>query len=378
MLWDDKTRAEKVLEHMIRITPAKVKGAHDAQMVIVSGKAYIVYEANDIQPGENPSWPYNYAAMSIVDINNMRILSSGAFAKSASKFENAQLKTGSCFVPRVLQKDERTLRVFFASTEPGVRQTETWYIDYNLETQAFCNRIHRLMLETKLGIFPMEPKYFYAQAKLEGFSKAEKDDGMYLFDIGKKFDGKQYVALNNFPGQQNALGIFNKAMDTVSVLGNYNEPQCEGLSESAIQRTPDGKWLAIVRNDWNNKNYRFSYSVDGHCWSPAEEWPLVQNGSNSKPIFEQFGGVYYLGWQEKPDRTRFNIDLSADLIHWKRAYSFNDAQFSLQYPSLYAYNGIIYICATHGKVGPSGDFRDAIMFGKLTSIEDGQRILNDL
>ena len=60
-------RAQAVQENMIRVTADCVRGAHDAQTVIARNKAYIVYEANDVRPGENPAWPDNYAAMSILD-----------------------------------------------------------------------------------------------------------------------------------------------------------------------------------------------------------------------------------------------------------------------------------------------------------------------
>jgi len=38
----------------------EVKGAHDAEFVIVDGKAYILGMANDVQPSENPEWPFIY------------------------------------------------------------------------------------------------------------------------------------------------------------------------------------------------------------------------------------------------------------------------------------------------------------------------------
>lgn len=378
MYWNPKVRAQEILARMTRVTADNVKGAHDAQMVIAGGKAYIVYEANDVRPGESGEWPYVYSAMSIVDIRENKLLSVLEVARSGQVYTNETLKPGACFVPRILIKDPTTLRVFFASMEPGVRQDETWYIDFDLKTETFSSCIYRLKLETKLGVFLMEPRHFYAQARLDGFTKKERDNAMYLFDIGKQFDGHTYVALNNFGGKQNALGVFNEALDTVRVIGNFNEPQSEGLSESAVNRMPDGSWIAIVRNDSNNKNYRFTRSSDGVSWTPAEEWPIVQNGSNSKPLLDRFGGVYYLGWQEKPDRTRFNIDVSIDFVHWTRAYSFDNAEFSLQYPSLCEADGNIYICGTHGAVGSGGECRDSIWFTRLNTLEEGRELCSEI
>ena len=69
------------------------------------------------------------------------------------------------------------------------------------------------------------------------------------------------------------------------------------LSESAVNRLPDGTWMAICRNDAGNYHFTTSrgrQDVDAR----AREMPFVPNGLNSKPTFDRFGDVYYLGWQE--------------------------------------------------------------------------------
>ena len=376
-MWDAKQKAAEVLRHMIPVTEKRVKGAHDAQMVIARGKAYIVYEANDVRAGENGEWPFVYCAMSVMDVAQNRLLRVEEIARPGKAFANVTLKTGACFVPRILQKDEDTLRVFFVSMEPGVRQAEMWYVDYHMAEEAFDSRIYPVMLKTKAGTLPMTPHHFWQQAHEEGFNKREPDSGLYLFDVDKPIGGRRYVALNNFLAQQNALGVFNDALDTVELLGNFNEPQTDGLSESAVHMTPEGEWLAIIRCDNGNQNYRFATSPDGRVWSPGAEKPAVQNGSNSKPILEKFGGVYFMGWQEKPFRTRFNIDLSADAKNWVRAFSFDDEEFSLQYPDLYLWEGTVYICGTHGRVGGGPDGRDSIWFGPLAAVEEAQKLVAD-
>jgi hypothetical protein len=62
-----------------------------------------------------------------------------------------------------------------------------------------------------------------------------------------------------------------------------------------VNKLPDGTWMAICRND--KGNYHFTTSADGKKWSVGTEMPIVK-GSNSKPTFDKFGGVYYLGWQD--------------------------------------------------------------------------------
>lgn len=370
MAWDPVRKAAQVLDGMIKVTSPQVRGAHDSQMVIVRGRAYIVYEANDVRPGESGDWPFVYCAMSAVDVREKKLLDVIGIARPGQRFANAALKPGACFVPRILIKDASTLRVFFVSMEPGVRQAETYYRDFSLDTGVFEDSIYPMHLETCLGSFPMEPRHFHAQARAQGFTRPESDSCMYMFDIDKTFDGVRYVALNNFDTKQNALGMFNDELDTVTVIGNYNEPESALLSESAISRLPDGRWIALIRSDAPPHNSMFAVSENGKDWSAAEEQPVVTDGSNSKPIIEHIAGAYLLGWQQQPYRTRFNIDVSPDFISWKRAFAFDNAEFSLQYPSLYEYEGMVYICGTHGSVGISGDQRDSIWFGALAEASE--------
>lgn len=98
--------------------------------------------------------------------------------------------------------------------------------------------------------------------------------------------------------------------------------------------------------------------------TPAEPRAHVPNGTNSKPVFERFGGVYYLGWQEAGEGYRriFNIDVSRDGKTWERKYRF-ESEKSFQYPSLHEHKGSICLTVTQGVSDPSG--KELIMFGKL-------------
>jgi hypothetical protein len=47
-----KLAGDQVMQGLINVCAPQVKGAHDADFVIIDGKAYIVYMANDQKPGE--------------------------------------------------------------------------------------------------------------------------------------------------------------------------------------------------------------------------------------------------------------------------------------------------------------------------------------
>ncbi len=360
--WNPKQAGDKVLKQLVKVTATQVKGAHDAEMVLDGDRAFIVAEVNDIKTGEGAGWPFIYVAMSIVNIKTLEVEKIIPVAKSEQVFDNEELPSGACFVPRIIQKNGRSLRCYFFSENPGVRQSQGWYIDFDLKKQVFENRIHRIKIKTADGVFDMQPRYFHADAAKCGLTKEAKDYGFYIFDSFKVFDKKTYVTLNNYPGKQNALAVLNKDLKTFEIIGHYNEPQDLELSESSVNRLPDGTWMAICRQDGGNKNYLFMTSTDGKKWTKGEYRDFVTNGSNSKPTFDKFNGIYYLGWQESTkingiDRSVFNIDISSDGLIWERKYRF-ETEESFQYPSFHQQKGAIWLVATQGA-------KNRIMFGKL-------------
>ncbi len=365
--WNAKAAADTVLAGLFKVSAPEVKGAHDAEFVMVGDRAYVVYEANDVQPGEAANWPFVYAALAVVNAKTRVVERHLPIARSGQAFANETLPAGACFVPRILQLNDRTLRCYFASESPGQRQSVTWFIDFDLERQAFANHIHRAKLTTAAGVGDMTPQRFHADAAALGFPREPKDFGLYVFDSFKVFDGKTYVALNNYPGGQNALAVLNAERDTFEVLGHYNEPAAFKLTESAVNRLPDGTWLAICRQEGGNRNYTFTTSPDGRRWSTNAFRALVPNGASSKPTFDRFNGLYYLGWQEATkvadvSRSVFNIEVSRDGVNWERKYRFETVK-SFQYPAFHQHAGAIYLIATQGDTDASR--KERIMFGRL-------------
>lgn len=372
MAWsaeEDPTQAgNRVMRGLINVTGPEVKGAHDAEFVILGQRAYIVFMANDVQPGENAEWPFVYCTLSVVDLPTMKVVKRIPMAKGGQAFKNASLPEGACFVPRIIQKDRHTVRTFFASEAPGQREAQSYYLDFDTRKLTFSTRLGKLKIRTRAGLFPMQPKRFHEDAvAAHGFRREPKDFGLYTIDSFKEFDGQTYVAMNNYPGGQNGLALLNKQRDTFTVVGHYNPSGPEKLTESAVNRLPDGTWLAICRQDGGTANYMFSTSPDGRTWSAPAYRNTVPNGGSSKPNFEKFNGTYYLGWQESTrvngvSRSVFNIDVSTDGVQWKRKYRFATEK-SFQYASFHQHAGTIYLTVTQGDSSPSR--KERILFGKL-------------
>jgi hypothetical protein len=365
--WDAKTAGDKVMAGLIKVSGPEVKGAHDSHLAIVGDRAFVVAEANDRQAGEAANWPFIYATLSIVDLRNDRLLDVMTIARSEQAFANETLPVGACFVPRVKQVGPQTLRCWFASEQPGKRQSQTYYRDLDLRTMTFEAEIHRMKLTTRDGTFDLQPKPLYDDAAKQGFKRKPVDAGLYMFDNFKEFDGRTYIAINNYLGAQQALCTMNATADTLTIVGHFNGPGEPALTEPAVHRLPDGTWLAICRKENGDRNYWFAESKDGKTWTTGGEKDFVKNGAASKPTFDKFNGLYYLGWQErsqidKVGRSVFNIDVSTDGKHWERKYRFETTK-SFQYPTFIEANGQIWLCATQGDTDPSR--KERIMFGRL-------------
>src|SRR6185295_16537337 len=178
---------DEVMERLVNTSAPRVKGAHDAEFVCVGERAFIVTEANDRKAGESAGWPFIYVTLSVVSLKTLALEKVIDFARGEQAFENETLPVGACFVPRIIQKDAKTLRCYFTSEEPGKRQSQMWYIDFDLERMAFENRIFKTKLKTAAGTFDMQPQYFHADAAAQGFKRPAKDAGLFIFDSFKMF-----------------------------------------------------------------------------------------------------------------------------------------------------------------------------------------------
>ncbi|MCG6186650.1 sialidase family protein [Maribellus maritimus] len=362
--WDPYAAGDKVIADLIKVTSSRVKGAHDAEFTCIGNKAYVVAEVNDSIPGEASGWPFIYTSLSVINLEKLEVEKIIPMARGGQIFENDSLPIGACFVPRIIQKDDKTLRCYFTST-PINRYSQIWFIDFDIKSETFKNRIFRAKLKTKRGIFDMQSQYFHEDSTVKPTS------GFYIFDSFKEFNGKTYAALNNYGAKQNGLSVLNETLDTFQLLGYYKNSKELSLSESAVNCLPDGKWTAICRRDgtkWSDVNYFMLTSNDGENWSQRELFDFIVDGTNSKPTFDKFKGIYYLGWQAKTEingkevsRCLFNVDVSRDGKNWERKYSFKTDK-TFQYPTFHEHKGNIWLSVTQGDIEHG---KKKIMFGKL-------------
>ncbi|MBQ8835970.1 MAG: hypothetical protein IJ002_00505 [Clostridia bacterium] len=355
-----KAAADAVMaENMIKISTDAMKGTHDAQYVFVDNKAYVVYEANDVKAGDLGTDPAEYCTLVIVDLETFEVESVEKFAYSQQVYANETLPVGSCFVPRVIHKDEETLRMFFASQYTD-RQAITYYVDYDIASGSFDKNVYRLNLKTADGTVEFTPEAYIELFRAEGRECKDATRGAYLFDIFDIGDTK-YIALNLFNGGLNSLAKFNDTYDCIEIIGNIGSMTDSVLTtENGIMQLKDGTWMAILRNERGDYNYLFSYSKDGTNWTTPAAEDFVKHGTNSKPILAKFGDYYIMGYNEYT-RGLFHIAYSFDAKNWKTIYSFY-APTTFQYPEFDLCNGQMYFSVTMGN-------KEEIWYGKLPICE---------
>jgi hypothetical protein len=166
--------------------------------------------------------------------------------------------------------------------------------------------------------------------------------------VARDSDGSRVVAELGRDFSPGAFGIFNEAE-----LG-------------AGAEVPLGPRTAhVVRSEIHNRDQNLAGLE--LCQEDVTYDTVCALGAASKPTFDKFHGVYYLGWQErtqidKVSRSVFNIDVSTDGKHWERKYRFETTK-SFQYPTFVESNGQVWLSVTQGDSDPSR--KERIMFGRL-------------
>ena len=68
--WNAKRAGDEVLSKMIKVSAPQVKGAHDADLVLVGERAFIVEHDNDIKPGHGAG-KAQYCVLTYVNVKTM-------------------------------------------------------------------------------------------------------------------------------------------------------------------------------------------------------------------------------------------------------------------------------------------------------------------
>jgi hypothetical protein len=237
--WDAKAAGDKVMAGLIKVSGPAVKGAHDSHLVIVGERAYVVAEANDRQGGEAADLalrlrPPFRSSTSATE----RLLDVMTIARSEQAFANETLPVRRRASSRASVRSVRRALAACRFASEAARQTprsQTYYRDLDLGTMTFEPEIHRMKIRTADGVFDLQPQHLHADAAKQGFLRKPSDAGLYLFDNFKDFDGRTFIAINNYLGAQQALCTLNATADTLEIVGHFNGPGGPSLTEPGGQ-----------------------------------------------------------------------------------------------------------------------------------------------
>ncbi|MBQ9428824.1 MAG: hypothetical protein IJU41_04685 [Clostridia bacterium] len=355
-----KAAGDAVMRNMLRVSSEEMKGTHDADYVFANGKAYIVYEANNEKPGDPGTYEKEYCALAIVDLATFTVDSIEKFAYGEQVYSNITMLKGSAYVPRVIRKDEDTLRFFFSNNAADGSSGYLYFVDYDLATGVFGNTATRLKIMTPGGAVDFTAETYAALFRADGHICDDSTIGHFLFDIFDVGDTK-YIALNNFRGAQNSLAKFNETYDCIEIVGNIGgATDAYRTTESGIIQCKDGSWMSILRDHVGDKRYSFSYSEDGRTWTEPAHQSFMPTGYTAKPTLDRFGDYYFMGYNDL-SRGLFHLAYSLDALHWTTLFSFHSPT-TFQYPRFDIYDGQMYFSATTGE-------KEKIFFGKLPIYE---------
>lgn len=366
---DPRADGDRVLAGLRRVTAPEVRGAHDADLLLADGVAWIACEANDQRLGERPDWPDVYVTVAAVRLADGRVLHRTRVAAGGED----GLPPGACFVPRLARLPDGALRCFFANEEPGRRQSQTWFRDLDPRDGRVLGPARPAILATRDGDGPMTPLRLHEHGLAAGRMRGSSDFGLYLVDGIKRIAGRDLTMLNSFAAGQLALAEVDVAAGRFAVIANVPDAGLR-LDEAAVERMPDGSWLLVARNEDGDGNYRFARSPDGRTWPVPEPWPLVPDGIPSRPTLDRFGDVWCLGWNsaERVDganRSTFHLDISRDGRLWHRRFTCASRD-SFQYPVFRSDGRDIWLAVTQGPISDDGHSgKERIMFGRLCAVD---------
>ncbi|MFM7836854.1 MAG: hypothetical protein ACKPJD_34095, partial [Planctomycetaceae bacterium] len=120
---DPALAGDIVMQRLVKVTAPQVKGAHDAEFVCVGERGYVVEHDNDVEPGHGAGAAM-YCVLTVVNLQSLKVEKTHLLARAGQAFANVTLPEAQVFVPRIIRRDEHTLRTFFCS-QPAKEQAVT-------------------------------------------------------------------------------------------------------------------------------------------------------------------------------------------------------------------------------------------------------------
>jgi hypothetical protein len=246
--WDAKAAGDQVLQGLFKVTEPEVRGAHDSRFVIVGDRAYVVAAVNEREAGADAARPFVYAALSIVDLRNDRLLDMMTLARSEQAFANETLPVGACVAPRIKQIGPKTLRCWFASEQPGKRPAQAYYRDFDLGALTFADAVHRQPARTEKddGVpLPWQAEFAAGQPDI---AKTDTEAALVCFEFGGvRYAGWQERAKTD--GVSRSLFNIDVSKDGRNWERKYRFETAQSFQSPAFVASNGAVWLSVTHGE---------------------------------------------------------------------------------------------------------------------------------
>lgn len=243
--WDAKAAGDQVLQGLFKVTEPEVRGADHSRFVVVGDRAYVVAAVNEREAGADATRPYVYAALSIVDLRNDRLLDMMTLARSEQAFANETLPVGACVAPRIRQVGPRTLRCWFASEQPGKRPAQAYHRDFDLGTLTFADAIHRQAPGTEKDDAESRPWQAAFAARQPDLAQTDPQADLACFEVG----GVRYVGGRGFDDASRSLYHIDVSKDGRKWERKYRFETTRSFQSPSFVESNGAVWLSVTQGD---------------------------------------------------------------------------------------------------------------------------------
>ena len=181
----------------------------------------------------------------------------------------------------------------------------------------------------------MQPAAFYRDAMAQGFTGREKDFGLYQIDSSNSSTAGSIACSITRHMCQTRWDCSTRPGTPSRCSATSTHRPCSGSPKPQSTACLTGRGWRSAREGGTQLHVHAKQRR--RTWSANQYRDIVTGGCSSKPSFDRFNGVYYLGWQKATriggvSRSVFNIEVSrngATLAAQK--YRF-ETEKSFQYP----------------------------------------------
>ena len=361
---------EEQLKKSVEVAYPNDVGAHDSNMVIIDGVAYIVYCGSEVK-GTVDNAGGEFAKVRLIqwDIERQSPISYEVVAENKTKIEDCFISIGAG-QPNIIRVSADTLRIIFSTyiEQDGVELSCIAACDYSLINKTFSDYKLLKLQDREGGYILLNPalinqKYPKAIRKDCTLSDDQLRTVQPQMNATISYDGENYYACILAGSTMKGLVMTSKDLISWQYVCVPPSEICAAF-ECAVAYSNDNLYLAFRQQGSNSKYSQYgvdNLSLDGYAnGMPVYKYNLTTEeftdvaylpDSSTRPEFFWKDDKLYLihgGWAGRGSGyvtmiNQENLRLSSIVRESRNAGNY-------QYCSVAEYNSKLYMCWSKGKI----------------------------